>query len=143
MLRIFSKISLLFAAGYLFFARAASAALFDIWRGTGPKEGLFSGKTCNIAPGGCSLCDGLTVAINLVNDLTTAAIAVTVAMIVYGAIRMMISGGSETAVKEAKGIITSAVIGLVVVLCGWLIINTVLHIIADPGNPLPWANVKC
>ena len=115
-----------------------SAALFDIWKGTG-KSG---GPTCNVAPGGCSLCDGLQVAINIVNDLTTLAIIITVGMIVYGAVRMMLSGGSETLVKEARGIITSAVIGLVIVLCGWLIVNTFIHILS--GNiDFPWANIKC
>lgn len=115
-----------------------SAAIFDIWKNTG-KAG---GATCNIAPGGCSLCDGLQVAINVVNGLTTAAIVITTAMIIYGAVRLMLSGGSEQMVKDAKSTITSAVIGLIIVLCAWLIINTVIHIISGNVN-FPWANIQC
>ncbi len=132
------KATLFFGSGIFLFTHSASAAIFDIWAGTGKTDE----PTCNIAPSGCSLCDGLRVAINLVNGLTTAAIVITVGMAVYGAIRMMLSGGSEQMVKEAKGIITSAVIGLVIVLCGWLIINTVIHIIAGRVD-FPWANVQC
>ena len=84
----------------------------------------------------------MTVAINLVNSLTTVALILAVGMIVYGAIRLMLSAGSEQMVKEAKGIFTSAVIGLVIVLCGWLIINTVIHVIAGQID-FPWAAVVC
>jgi hypothetical protein len=133
-----SKFSAIFAVGYLSFAGIASAAAFDIWAGTGK-----NGETCNVAAGGCSLCDGLQVAINVVNGITTLAVVITVGMTVYGAVRMMLSGGSEQMVKDAKGIITSAVIGFVIVLCGWLIVNTFIHIIAPSGVDFPWATIKC
>ncbi|MGC9602859.1 MAG: pilin [Minisyncoccia bacterium] len=123
--------------GLFSFANSASAALFDIWRGTGT-----NGQTCNVSSRGCSLCDGLTVAINIVNDLTTFAVIATVGMVVYGAVRMMLSGGSEEMFKEAKGIITKAVIGLVIVLCSWLIINTLIHLILGRVD-FPWNNVQC
>ena len=140
-MKIFQKTFAVAALGYLFAANIAGAAstgpLFEIWKGTGG-----SGQTCNIAPGGCSLCDGLQVAVNIVNDLTAAAVIVTVGMIIYGAIRMMISGGSEEMFKNAKGVITSAVIGFIIVLCGWLIVNTLIHIVS--GHPdFPWTHVQC
>ncbi len=137
MIKKVKKITVVFAAGYLLLTDFASAALFDIWAGTGK-----DGQTCNVLASGCSFCDGMKVAINLVNNLTAAAVVITTGMIIYGAIRMMISAGSETALKEAKGIITSAVIGLVIVLCGWLIVNTLIHFIAGQID-FPWANVQC
>jgi hypothetical protein len=132
-------LQILTLAGSVLFIRthSASAALFDIWRGTGK-----GGETCNVYPGGCSLCDGLKVAINIVNDLTAAAIIVTVGMVVFGSIRLMLSAGSEQAVRDARGTITSAVIGLVIVLCGWLIVNTLIHIISGNVN-FPWAGIQC
>lgn len=145
-------ISLLFIVGSFVFMNLASAQTINIWKGAyncreyvGDKcTTYYSGdNTCNVSPGGCSLCNGLQVAVNIVNNLTTLAIAITVGMTVYGAIRLMLSGGSEEMVKNARGIITSAVIGLIVVLCGWLIINTFVHILADPSNPFPWNNVQC
>ncbi|MEK7506125.1 MAG: hypothetical protein AAB572_00790 [Patescibacteria group bacterium] len=118
-----------------------SAAIFDIWKGAscGASVPITSGS----GPAGpCSLCDGLQVAINIVNGLTTAAIVIATAMIIYGAVRLMLSGGSEQMFKDAKGTITSAVIGLAIVLGAWLIINTVIHIISGNVN-FPWASIKC
>ena len=134
-----AKIFSVFAPVYLFFVNFASAAFLDIWRRTG-KSG---GSTCNIDPAGCGLCDGLKVAVNIVNDASTVATILVTGMMVYGAIRLMISGGSEEMVKEAKGIFKSAVIGLIIVLCSWLIIDTVIHLIAGPSNPFPWNNIQC
>lgn len=145
-------ILLLFIVGSFVFANIASAQTIDIWKGayncravtdTGACTTYYSGDdTCNKTPGGCSLCNGVQVAINIVNTLTVLAIILTAGMMVYGAIRLMLSGGSEQMVKDAKGIFTSAIIGLIVVLCSWLIINTVMHIIAGSVN-FPWANVQC
>lgn len=134
----FHKIILLSGTFFLTSYGLASAKLFDIWVGTGTGN-----TTCNIAPAGCSFCDALKVAINIVNSATTAAIILTVGMMIYGAIRLMLAGGSEQMVKEAKGIFTSAVIGLIIVLCGWLIVNTFIHILSPSGVNFPWANVQC
>lgn len=144
---------MLFIISSFIFANLASAQTINIWEGaynckeidktTGKCANYYSGdNTCNTTPGGCSLCNGMQVAINIVNNLTTLAIIAAVGMIAYGAIRMMLSGGSEEMVKNAKNTLTSAVIGLVVVLCGWVIVNTFIHIIADRPD-FPWAAVQC
>ncbi len=113
----------------------SSAAFIDIWKGT-------SNGGCNTSATGCSLCDGVKVVVNVINIMTEVAVILTVGMTVYGAIMLMISGGSEERVRKAKGIITSAVIGLVIVLVGWLVINTVLHLITGNIN-FPWADIQC
>ncbi len=113
----------------------SSAALIDIWKGT-------SGGGCNKSAAGCSLCDGVKVAANIINTMTEVAIILAVGMTIYGAIMLMVSGGSEERVRKGKGIITSAVIGLVIVLAGWLIINTVLHLITGKVD-FPWADIQC
>lgn len=137
MLKKLFGVVLLFIIGSFLFTNFASAAIFDIWAGTGS-----NGQTCNVSPKGCSLCDGLTVAINIVNGLTTFAIIATVGMVVYGAVRMMLSGGSEQMVKEARDTITKAIIGLVIVLCSWLIVNTVIHLMVGRVD-FPWNNIQC
>ncbi len=54
------------------------------------------------------------------------AAPVTVAMIVFGGVKMIISGGNKSTFDQGKKIITSAAIGLVIVFGAWLIVNTVL-----------------
>ncbi len=131
------RIANFFLAPLLFFMTfgTSSAAFIDIWKGT-------SGGGCNKSATGCSLCDGVKVVVNSINILTELAVVLAVGMTVYGAIVLMISGGSEERVKKGRGSITSAIIGLIIVLAGWLIINTVLHLIT--GNiDFPWADIQC
>ena len=52
-----------------------------------------------------------------------------VAALVYGGIMYMTSGGSEERVKQAKNIITYAIIGLVVAVLSYIIVNTVIQAI--------------
>ena len=54
----------------------------------------------------------------------------------------MIAGGSEDNVKKGREIIKMAVIGLIIALTAWVIVNTVLHFLT--GNPnFPWAKINC
>ena len=116
-------------------AQTTASGFLDIWKGT-------SNGGCNAADAGCNLCDAVKVVVNIINDLTTFAILAAVGMTVYGAIVLMISGGSEERVKQGKKLIVSAVTGLVIVLAGWLIINTVLHLLTGRID-FPWSDIQC
>ena len=121
-------------------AVAADRAPFNIWRGA------TCGGEAPITTGGptgpCSFCDGLIVIKNIINSLFKIAIPLAVLMIIYGGVRLMIAGGSEENVKKARGIIKMAVIGLIITLAAWIIVNTVLHFLT--GNPnFPWSQISC
>lgn len=51
---------------------------------------------------------------------------IAILFILIGGIQYTTSGGDKAAVEAARGRITAAVIGLVIVLAAWLITNTVL-----------------
>lgn len=51
------------------------------------------------------------------------------ALIIYGGISWMLAGGDQTKVDKAKKIITSSVIGLVIVVAAYAIVNFVLEAI--------------
>ena len=55
------------------------------------------------------------------------------------------AGGSSNILTRAKGIITSVVIGLVVIFCAWLVVNTVLTKIGIVKSPalLQWYQIEC
>ncbi len=108
-----------------------------IWKGTGT-----GGKTCNVL-GPCDFCDALIVTQNIIQFLFQIAIPITVAMIAYGAIRMMISAASEEQVRNARHIMTSAVVGLVIALAAWIIVNTLLHILAKDATVAVWNVITC
>jgi len=110
-------------------------------------QNIWKGTSC--APGGggptgpCSVCDSLIVTSNIITYLAQFAVLISVAMMVYGAILMMVSGGDEGKFKDGKSKITNAIIGLVVVMLAWVIINTVLRLLTGGGADLPWNNITC
>jgi hypothetical protein len=60
--------------------------------------------------------------------------AVSVIMLIYGGLRYVISGGDSTAVTAAKNTILYAVIGIIVALLAYAIVNFVVTSFADNGN---------
>lgn len=71
-------------------------------------------------------------------------------LIVYGAVRLMLSAGSPSTAEHARKIITSAIIGAALALSAWLIINTIFSFLVKPDilgqSPFlegsHWYNVK-
>ena len=61
---------------------------------------------------------------NLLNALIAIAIVATVIFIMYGAIRLITSAGNPENLKKSREIITNSVMGVVIVLVAWVVINT-------------------
>ena len=98
------------------------AQAINIWEGTGS-----GGETCNVA-GPCTFCQ--------------IAIPIAVAMIVWGAIQLMFAGGSTEKVSSARKIITSAVVGIIIIFAVVVILRTLFHILS--GSPdFPWESITC
>ncbi len=63
---------------------------------------------------------------NVIDAILQIVGVIAVAMIVYGGIQYMISGGEEKKLESAKKTITYAVVGLVVVILAGAIINFII-----------------
>ncbi len=50
-------------------------------------------------------------------------------MLVVGGIMFYFAGTSPQSLSRAKSILTSAIIGLVIIYCSWLIVNTILDVL--------------
>jgi hypothetical protein len=74
---------------------------------------------------GCLFGDGCAFT-NIINTLLYVIGAVSVLMIIYGGIRYTISGGNEKDVLAAKNTIMYAIIGVIVALLAFAIVNFVL-----------------
>lgn len=137
-MRYFSKIILLAIAILIISTPVVTHALsFNIWDGTEVTSSFRNAsgtlttqtKTCNVA-GSCNLCHALRVFQNIVQILFQIAIPLAVILIVYGGIRLMMSGGSEQNVSASKEIIINAIIGLAIALSAWILVNVVITLIA-------------
>ncbi len=64
--------------------------------------------------------------------------------IIIGAFLIMISGGNPGTFASGKNAIFSAVIGVVIVLAAWVVVNTIIQVLANPSEfPLPWNQLSC
>lgn len=130
----------------IFFLIALSLVISPIVLADG--TGIWKDTTCaKGSPSGgptipCDFCDGLVVAKNIIGFLSEVAFSVAVLMIVYGAVKLAMAGGSEERVTEGKKVITNAVIGLVIALAAWLIVNELLHLLSGDTKYL-WAQITC
>ena len=60
--------------------------------------------------------------------------AISVIMIIIGGIRYVLSGGNSTAVTAAKNTILYAIVGVIVALLAYAIVNFVLTSFSSPGT---------
>lgn len=74
-------------------------------------------------------------------------IPVAVAVIIWGGFLIMTAGGSPERVKRGKDAITAAVIGIVIALGAWLVIDTIIKMLAGaaglPTDLGPWNEIDC
>lgn len=74
-----------------------------------------------------SLCDLVNTAINLIYfGISFALFIVTPILFAWGGIKFMISQGNPNGISGAKKILTGAIVGLLIVLGAWLIVNTIV-----------------
>lgn len=65
-----------------------------------------------------------------------------IAFIIYGGIMMILGGGNPSKLKESQGVIWSAIIGIIIMSCSWVILNTFFHLMT--GNiGWPWDAIQC
>lgn len=88
--------------------------------------GLNNDKNCTNAKGKAVKCSFGDIVKNIVNIMLFIIGALSVILIVFGGIRYTTSAGDSSRVKAAKDTIMYAVIGLVVALLAYAIVNFVL-----------------
>jgi len=94
----------------------------------------------------CTACDLLVLFQNVLKFALEIAFLIVVGFIIYGGFRWIFSSGNETNIKAGQQTITSALIGLIIILCAWLIINTVFWLVAKLGGQDytgTWWHLEC
>ena len=64
----------------------------------------------------------------IVNAALFIAFVSALVFLIYGGIRWIVSGGDKEGTAKAKGTVTSALIGLAIVLAAWIILNIITTI---------------
>jgi len=95
---------------------------------------LFFAKLLPDCPAsGCTFCDLSKLGQNVINFSIEIASVLAIAFIVYGGIMMMLGSGNPQKIKESQGVIWAAIIGVVIALTTWIILNTFFHLLTGGG----------
>lgn len=76
---------------------------------------------------------------NIVNVVLSSLGLITVILIIYGGVVWMTAGGNEEKITKAKKVITSAIIGLAIILLAWSIFIftlTTVNSVTGGGGPI-------
>lgn len=106
---------------------ASALSLLDVmngdYRGDGQPAELFDGNAAIIP--------------RVINLMLFIVGVLAVIMLIWGGIRYVISGGDATKVKDAKNTILYAIVGLIVAILGYAVVNWVISVVgagADGGS---------
>jgi len=94
----------------------------------------------------CTVCDLLVLAQRVLDFALKMAFLIIIGFIVYGGFRWIFSLGKEENLKAGQQIITNAIIGLIIILTAWIIVNTVFWTIKQMGGDDytgTWFHIEC
>ncbi len=95
----------------------------------------------------CTYCDLLQLVKNVIDFLVYLIFPIAAIMIIWGGIVVMTAGDSAERAGEGRKIITAAVVGILIALLSWLILDTIIQVtapnfeVANLGRP--WRQLKC
>lgn len=94
----------------------------------------------------CTSCHLLVLAQNVLQFALKIAFLIVIGYIVYGGFRWIFSLGKEENLEAGQKIILNAIIGLIIILTAWIIVNTVFWAIKEMGGEDytgTWYHIKC
>lgn len=130
---------LLSAISYMLFANTTLAQNLnlDFLKGIVP-----CGTRAN--PAMCTVCDFFKLIQNIINFLLFVAAPLVTLGAIYIAFIFLFSGGSSKLIQDARSKIGFLIWGVVWVFGSWLVLNTILNVVANPAAfPWPWNKVQC
>lgn len=81
----------------------------------------------------CNTNDVVTFTTKIIEFLFTALGVIAVIVMVYAGFKMVISGGDEGAWRKAKELFQNVIIGIILILAAWLIVDTIMKGLTGKG----------
>lgn len=82
----------------------------------------------------CQACHFIQLGNNLLRWTIGIMASVIALVFVFGGLRMVMSAGDTHAVSEARGMMTNSIIGFVILLAAWLVIDTLLKVVVNDSD---------
>lgn len=95
----------------------------------------------------CRLCDIVTLGQNIITWLIGVMATLCALVVAIAGLKMVTAGGNHGAVTEARNMMTNVVIGFIIILSAWLVVDTIMKMFLDEqvfGTRYgPWNEIKC
>lgn len=91
----------------------------------------------------CRACDLVQLGQNALKFFIDAMALIIALVFAIGGLKMVLAGGNEGQVASAKSMMTNSVIGFILLLSSYLIIDTILKTFVTGADLGPWNEVKC
>lgn len=89
----------------------------------------------------CTFCHLLVLIQKIIDYMIYLVFPLSAVMIVIGGGYILTAGGSESRVSKGKEIITAAIVGLLIALMSWLIIDTIIRSISSTSFKDDWYKI--
>lgn len=94
----------------------------------------------------CKFCHLFQLAEKIINFLVEISFAIAIIWIIWGGLKIIFAGANPGLAASGRKTILQAIIGLVILLCSWLIIDTILWVLTGSTsieNWGPWNTINC
>lgn len=91
----------------------------------------------------CNTCSVIQLVNNVISFLVTILSVLAVIVLVFAGFKMVTSGGNQTAWEDGKSMFGNVIIGIIIVLAAWLIVDTLLGMLTRQGGLEFWGTVSC
>lgn len=90
----------------------------------------------------CGVCDLAQLAQNVLNTGIYIAVFLSAVLFAYAGAIMATAGGNTEKISSARGIFTNVAIGLVIILAGWLVVDTLMRTLVGSNSSFgPWNRI--
>src|SRR5690606_28053747 len=90
----------------------------------------------------CTVCDMVALAQRIINFMIFLGVVAATLLFVYAGLLYMTAQGNSGQVSRAHGVFKNVLIGLIVILAAWLIVDIVMKTFYSGGFG-PWNNIVC
>src|SRR3989344_5935730 len=90
----------------------------------------------------CTICDIATLAQNVLNTGIYIAIFLSAVLFAWAGWKYVTAGGNPGKATQAREVFTNVLIGLAIILAGWLVVDTLMKtLVKDSGGFGPWNKI--
>ncbi len=99
-------------------------------------------KECATNVSACNFCTLLKMANNIINLLFELLVIAAVILVVVAGFKLVTSAGDVSAYEHAKSMLTNVIIGFVIVMSAWFIVDTIFKMLVKEKNFGVWNKIE-